>query len=164
MAKISKLKQVQDRRKEVSRKILELRNKIDELSKEEGELEIAARVLERLNDDSDTISGAESPALTQDVVLKQDTAAKVYAPRPEGAPTTFEMVIDVLRGAKDEGQNRLEASDIVAKIEKKFWPGVDPNSIRPSLHRFAEKRRLIKKGSYYSLPEDKPQEPREDWN
>ena len=150
MAKISKLKQVQDRLRVVTSEIADLRSKMDALNCEAEELAIAVRVLQRLSDDTDTADSSEENIETPALVDK----ALRFTSRPEGLPTTYEMVVSVLREAKEDGVQKLSAMEIVSRIDAKYWKGIDPNAIRPSLHRFAEKKRINKRGTNYSLPDE----------
>ncbi len=74
--------------------------------------------------------------------ISSETGTKSGPPRPEGIPTIFEMVTEFLNQAPDG----LTYQQIVDAIRDKYWPGVKPRQITPSIYGYA-KRGRIKKAS-----------------
>ena len=60
--------------------------------------------------------------------------------RPEGIPTLFKMVNEVL----SESADGLTGRQIVEAIGKRYWPGVKGQQILPSVYGFAKRGRLRK--------------------
>jgi hypothetical protein len=87
------------------------------------ELDIALAVLGRLN--------PKPPDKPRDPLM---------APRPEGIPTTFEMVEIVLEDAEKAGRDGLTGKELVEEIGKKFWPGVKAPQILPIIYGFVPDR------------------------
>ena len=105
----------------------EITKEIDRLVRERDELDLAVRVLKRF---------AISP---------ESSETKLGPPRPQGAPTLFEMTVSVIEAARMlEGKDGLTAREIVDEIGKDFWPGVQPTQILPQIYQFAKKGRLAK--------------------
>ena len=110
------------------------------LEKEAAELRTALDVLQRLSPDA-----------------KSTRSVAAGAPRPEGIPTTFEMIEFVLRDAEEHGSSGLTAREIVDAIDRRYWPGVADKQIQPSLYRFAKIKRLKKRGNKFQrIPKDDP--------
>lgn len=115
------LDQITAREKEIVRLI-------DALQKEANDLAVARRVFERFSGKS------------QD---KEDALA-AGLPRPKGAPTTFEMVDFSLANAEKEGIDGLSSKELVSAIGAKYWPGVVPHQIMPTVYGFVKDNRLRK--------------------
>jgi hypothetical protein len=69
---------------------------------------------------------------------------KLGAPRPNGAPTNFEMARFVLLSAHKEGKSGLSAAELVNEIGRRYWPGVQAPQIMPTMYLLAKQGRLIK--------------------
>ncbi|MFZ2159922.1 MAG: hypothetical protein WAV72_27910 [Bradyrhizobium sp.] len=74
---------------------------------------------------------------------KETSGEKV--PRPEGIPSTFEMVDMILKSAEKEGKASLTSRELMDEIRAKYWPGVKNSQILPSIFGFRGKR-LIREG------------------
>jgi hypothetical protein len=70
-------------------------------------------------------------------------------PRPEGIPTLYEMVVNVLRPHDFAGG--LTSTAIIDLIRSTYWPGVRSDQIGPSLYRFLKEKRLAKTGDRFHL-------------
>lgn len=66
-------------------------------------------------------------------------------PRPEGIPTTFEMVEMILKSAEREGKDGLTSRELMDQIRAKYWPGVRNGQILPSIFGYRNKR-LLREG------------------
>lgn len=98
------------------------------LGKEKEDLLTAQRVIRQLNGAPETVVAG----------------LKVGAPRPEGIPTTFEMVEFVLRSAEKEGKAGLSISELIGEIRKRYWPGLTGPQIAPIIYGFASSERILK--------------------
>ena len=117
-----------DRIKLIEARRGEIKKLINDLQREEDELGITLRVLQRFSPDkSDDLS-----------------TARLGPRRPEGTPTTFQMVESVLSQAESAGKDSLVMSEILAAIEKQYWPGLVSAQIAPSIYQFATQGRLHK--------------------
>src|SRR6202035_5169440 len=87
------------------------------------------------------------PASGKPAVAKKIPAAG-GTPRPEGIPTVPQMVTLLLEHAEKHGRRGLTSTEIVAGIDKAWWPGVSVNLIMPTVYR------CISKG-YWFEKEDK---------
>lgn len=76
------------------------------------------------------------------------TVTASATPRPPDIPTNFEMICAVLEEA-----GPLTARAIVAEVARRWWPGMDPEAVRPSIHGFVGQGRLVKyEGGLFGLP------------
>jgi hypothetical protein len=161
MAKTPKIRIIRDRRREIEQEISEHRefiarhqDALKALETKASELEITERVLLSLESgDDDEADHAPAPA------PKTESSGT----KPAGLPIVPDMIIEALRSARESGGRGLEAKDILAYIDKRWWPGVPMNSIGPIAWRMAMKdreRRVIKRGKRYFLPEEKNQDPK----
>lgn len=64
----------------------------------------------------------------------------LMAPRPVGAPTTFEMVENVLEAAEKAGKDGLTGKELVDGIREKYWPGLQARQILPIIYGFVPER------------------------
>jgi hypothetical protein len=142
MANISKLKMIQDKRRAISRQIVQQREVLTALEVQERNLEIAEQVLIGLEADAE-------PELTLETEPSQETDSSA---KPEGIPTMPDMIIAALKDAKAKGQRGLEPKDMVAFIAAKWWPGVPINAVGPIAWRMYSKDKLTKRQSRYFLP------------
>jgi hypothetical protein len=145
MANISKLKLIQDKRRAISRQIVQQREVLTALEVQEHELEIAEKVLIALDAESEP----ELALLEPDVRL---TAVDLVVGKPEGLPTMPEMILAALKDAKAKGQRGLEPKDMAAYIATKWWPGVPINAVGPIAWRMYSKDKLTKRQARYFLP------------
>ena len=63
------------------------------------------------------------------------------APRPDGLPTSPEMIEAVLAEAGNKG---LGISALVKAIADKYWPGLITSQIAPTIYELAKKKRILK--------------------
>jgi hypothetical protein len=149
MANISKLKMIQDKRRAISRQIVQQREILNALETQERELEIAERVLVSLDLESvPEIAPEAEPHMTL-------TAADLMVGgKPEGIPTMPDMIFEALKDAKARGLKGLEPKDIAAFIAAKWWPSVKINNVGPIAWRLYKNERLTKRQAKYRLPDD----------
>jgi hypothetical protein len=153
MANLSKLKQVQYKRRVVSQKITQHREILATLEAQERDLEIAERVLAELETSPEPELALEpQPEVPQHVTL---TAVDLVAGgKPEGIPTMPDMIFEALRDAKARGLKGLEPKDITAFISAKWWPDVKITNVGPIAWRLYKSERLTKRQSKYRLPDE----------
>ena len=108
----------------------EIDDLMDALKNERQELDIAEKVLSRLN-------GPAAAAMP-------DADSKRGLPRPEGAPTTFEMVNHALSLAETDGKDGLPISEIISEVRRLYWPGLIGPQITPLIYGYNSKGRLHK--------------------
>lgn len=106
----------------------EIATAVDLLLQEDKELEIALRVAERF--------GKGVPSVPE--------GNKLGPTRPADAPALIDMVNSVLKDALAAGKPGLGGKDLVSAIGDKFWPGVQPAQVMPSIYTFVGKKRLKK--------------------
>lgn len=112
----------------------EIADQIERLNQEANELAIARRVFEKY-------SGEPS---AHDLHINGHTLQlKSGKPRPEGAPTTFQMVEMALQAAEPE-KDGLTAKELLDAIRTKFWPGLVAHQVMPSIYGFVKDKRLRK--------------------
>src|ERR1700675_218485 len=106
MANISKLKMIQDKRRAISRQIVQQREVLTALEAQERDLETAERVLVALDAESEPeLALVEPETLT--------AADLVVGGKPEGIPTMPDMILEALKDAKARGlKGGLEPKDI----------------------------------------------------
>lgn len=109
--------------------------KIDALEAERTELEIAARVFQRLD-----------TATAQQVLPMNGTETTVITPA-----TLPEMLVAVIGERVAAGLPGITSSEILIAIANR-WGEQNPKSVRPTLWRMVQEDRLIKHGELYSLP------------
>jgi hypothetical protein len=142
MANISKLKMIQEKRRAVSRQIVQQREVLTALETQERDLEIAERVLVSLDAEE------ESDAAPENVAPPESSG------KPDGLPTMPEMIIEALKDAKARGLKGLEPRDITNFIAAKWWPDVKINNVGPIAWRLYKSERLAKRQAKYRLPDD----------
>lgn len=112
---------------------------VDKLQSERDEIVTALRVLNRY-----VVTNAPNVATTG------GGTAISGKPRPDNIPTVWEMVDECLSNA--EGHT-LDVTEIVARIETRWWPGLIRSQIAPSIYKFAKEGRLVLKDrGVFSLP------------
>ena len=132
----SEISAILARRKEISAKMERLRV-------EDGELEIAIRVLNRYASPKTAAMNGAGPS------------SHLGPPRPKGIPSLFDMTETVIREAVASGKSGLMGREIVDEIGKKFWPDVLGRQILPPIYAFAKKGRLRKTKDGVFKPIDK---------
>jgi hypothetical protein len=116
---------IEARRREIAAEIIRLQ-------KEDEELEIGLKVVQRFS------------ASNGIGVLHASGKSKLGPVRPNGIPTNFEMVDLILLGAEKEGRDGLTVKEIVEEISVRYWPGVEGQQIMPSIYQFAKDNRFRK--------------------
>ena len=111
-------------------RLQELDALIEKADSERQELLIAKKVMSRFN---------ESAKFAAPVIANGKGSA-----RPEGTPTTFEMVEKVLAAAELSGKDGLGISEVVNEIRQAFWPGLTNPQIAPQIYQFALNGRINK--------------------
>ncbi|WP_316173847.1 MULTISPECIES: hypothetical protein [unclassified Bradyrhizobium] len=133
------------RRKEIAAEIERHRAHIEALESEDQELATAERVLSRF--------GSVQPDLVMadgDRVLLVQT--KHASGKPEGTPTTPNMIFALLREAFAQGKQGLEPKEMQMAIARRWWPSVKSEDVGPTAWRMWKEGRLGKDGSIYYLP------------
>ncbi|MCA1456402.1 hypothetical protein I6F35_24855 [Bradyrhizobium sp. BRP22] len=142
------------RRKEIASELDDLRTRMRALETEDQELASAERVLSRF--------GAVQPDLISYgpegvTVIETKTSGK-----PEGTPTTPNMILALLREAHAQGKQGLEPREMQIAIGKRWWPSVKSEDVGPTAWRMWKDGRLAKDGSVYMIPKDFPWSSRQD--
>ena len=124
------------RRREIADEAKELRSRLVSLETEDSELELAEKVLLRFG-----------------VVPSEPVArpASELSGKPEGTPTTPNMILALLREAQAQGKAGLEPKEMQITISKRWWPSVKSEDIGPTAWRMWKDGRLAKSGSLYML-------------
>ena len=133
------------RLKDIQASIEKLEAKIAVLQAEQAEINIAQNVIDRL-------SGAKKKDLKLPLSHKKKRIRPKGKERPEGIPTTPEMMRLAIIAANKEGKVGLSGQELYEVIGKQWWPGVDPNLIKPTAWRLEKEGRLGKIGDKYTLP------------
>ncbi len=123
------------RRKEIAGEIRAIRERLETLEAEHGELEAAERTLVRL--------GATPP---EEGEVEVESGGK-----PPGTPTTPNMILALLREAHAQSKPGLEPREMMISISKRWWPSVKSEDIGPTAWRMWKEGRLAKSGSLYML-------------
>ena len=114
------------------------------LKQEQGELEIAVRVMDRFRDRPDY----------SNILPPEPSGVEA---RPSGKPanmTVPQMVIEVLeQNALLDGDGPMESKEILAQIRKVWWATATSKDVGPIMWRMAKEGRLIKSGKDYALPQ-----------
>ena len=111
------------------------------LQEEASELEIALRVFRRLRPVSTATTKAQPIA-----PLGEFIPTKLGPPRPNGAPTNFEMVDMILSSAEKEGKDGLTIGELISEMRKRYWPGLNDIQVSASIYAFVKSGRLTKPG------------------
>lgn len=94
-------------------------------------------------DEEVKIDPPEPPKVDPPKQVRPDRQAphpRVGARRPEGIPTTFTMIQTVLK----ETTVALTARDVMAAIEKRWWPDLGPTFLGPDISSFISMGRLTR--------------------
>jgi hypothetical protein len=135
------------RRKEIETERDDLQARLRVLDEEDVELAAAAKVLSRF--------GAVQPDLVVDGGDDGVTLFQVkHAGKPQGTPTTPNMILALLREAAAQGKKGLEPREMQISIAKRWWPTVKSEDVGPTAWRMWKDGRLTKDGSLYSLKAD----------
>ena len=162
MAKTPKLRLLKDKQRDIEDQMARLKGMLAELEVQASELKIAERVLTSLSiDDED--DGATAPT----VVAAVGSAAGVghaggvanghneseppSVRKPDDIPTMPEMIRAAIENSAVTGRG-LEPKQMAEYIDKRWWPGVQPNSVGPIAWRMYKRRELAKRGGRYYLP------------
>lgn len=132
----------------------QLEKKLSELEAEDAELAQAERVIERLQ-----LLQAEPVTPSGRVRLRrrpssEPTVPREGEPRPEGIPTTREMIVTVLTEAKAAGKRGLTGKQLAMAIGERWWPGIGFNSVLPEASRLVKKDIIRKKVRLFTLPDE----------
>jgi hypothetical protein len=149
MAKLSKLRLLQLRRRATEEEIARHQEAISALKSKLSEFEIAERVLASLGDDA-----AEENQADRNQDEAPLAAAASSAVKPDGLPTMPAMILDSLHEARARGQNGLEPREMAEFIEKKYWRGMPLHIVGPTAWRMHKDGRLAKRDSRYFLIQD----------
>jgi hypothetical protein len=125
------------RRREIAEEAKELRSRLGALEAEDSELESAEKVLLRFG------------AVPSEPVARP---ASDFNGKPEGTPTTPNMILALLREAHAQGKPGLEPKEMMISISKRWWPTVKSEDVGPTAWRMWKDRRLAKAGSLYMIP------------
>ncbi|MCA1549311.1 hypothetical protein I6F36_20995 [Bradyrhizobium sp. BRP19] len=131
------------RRKEIQSELDDLRKRLTALETEDQELASAEKVLSRF--------GAAQPdfvALTAEGITVGEIKS---SGKPEGTPTTPNMILALLREAQAQGKPGLEPKEMQIAIARRWWPTVKSEDVGPTAWRMWKVGRLVKDGSLYML-------------
>lgn len=131
------------RKAEIEKEIQECRDRITALQAELPELEVAARVLMRLQDS----------AISKSIDELTDHPAIPPHAKPANIPTMPDMILEVLDTQAAILQGGLEPADIRDVIAKKWWPEVRPDVVGPIAWRMWKRGQLRKNGAKYLAPQ-----------
>lgn len=146
MAKLSKLRQLQLKRRATEEEIARHQEAISSLQSKLSEYEIAERVLASLDDDIGEETHADE---NQDEAPM--TAASSSTIKPDGLPTMPAMIVASLIIARTRGQNGLEPREMAELIEERYWRGMPLHIVGPTAWRMYKDGRLAKRESKYFL-------------
>jgi len=133
--------QIAKRRSDLSARMEKLRAEDEALSVEGREIATTLKTLSR-------VYGVELDDVPE---IKAGKSTGGLSTKPEGTPTLYEMVVDILNRYGEFSDDPVEADTIYDEIRRRWWPDAPRNSIIPSLWRFAKEDRLIKDGTAYGL-------------
>ena len=139
------------RRKEIASELADLKGRIQDLETEDQELASAQKVLERFG-------GAQTNFVVRNADGSVANVAEAKATgKPEGTPTTPNMILALLREAHAQGKPGLEPREMQISISKRWWPSVKSEDVGPTAWRMWRAGRLSKEGPLYMLPEKQPE-------
>ena len=137
--------EIEAQRKRLQEQLARLDADQAKLAAEESELEITERVLGRLAS-KDASATAPNDHKTGDA---KKTIPKRGTKRPEGIPTTREMIQTLLRDAEMSGKTGLLGRDLLRGIDGRWWPGVGWNDVVPEASRLVRKNVLARDGKLF---------------
>jgi len=80
--------------------------------------------------------------------------------KPSGVPPVPEMIIEALREAEAAGKHGLSPADMLAFVQRKYWPGAANSDVGSTAWRMWKKdgrlRKPDPKGSIYTLARPDP--------
>ena len=136
------------RRADISAEIKALDSKGLALKAEDQELETAQRVLERF------MPAANTPVGNDPVDDAIGEAIDAASGKPDGTPTTPNMIIMLLKEAERQGKPGLEPKEMHIQVCRRWWPSAKSEDIGPTAWRMRKDGRLTKQGSLYMLPKN----------
>ena len=113
----NEIEKIEAREREIAKELASLKRELEELG-------IARAVFGRLNP-----KAPDKPKINP-----------LMAPRPEGTPTTFEMVENVLEAAEKVGKDGMTGKELVDEIRDAYWPGLQSRQILPIIYGFVPDR------------------------
>ncbi|MGD9541483.1 MAG: hypothetical protein AB7V61_11210 [Methylocystis sp.] len=138
---------IRRRKAEIEKEIQECRDRISALQAELPELEVAARVLTRL----------ENQEFDQALAEIEDEVSSPPVPphaKPANIPTMPDMVLESLATPEAMLNGGLEPADIRDFIAKRWWSAVRPDVVGPIAWRMWKRGQLKKNGTKYLLPKN----------
>lgn len=105
-----------------------------EIKKTEVEVSALEMVVEEL---VEVVAGKTEPEKEVKPAREKISPREGCPPRPNNIPTTFSMMQTLLHETE-----RLRADDLVALIEKRWWPGLTRNFLKPEISTLITKGRL----------------------
>ncbi|MDI4236484.1 hypothetical protein OZ411_27080 [Bradyrhizobium sp. Arg237L] len=133
------------RRREIASEMGDLRERLSALEAEDQELASAEKVLARFGVTQPDLMMRHSDGSTTLVEIK--TSGK-----PEGTPTTPNMIIALLKEAMAHNKPGLEPKEMQMAIARRWWPSVKSEDVGPTAWRMWKDGRLSKEGPLYYLP------------
>ena len=144
-----------ERLESIRNQIAKLESKIAVLKAEENETVIAQNVMARLTGSPKSAEPIDNTANYTNGYSNRSGKKRRVRPkgtvRPEGIPTMPDMIKMAITSAIKEGKGGLSPSELCDRIDKTWWPGVDPNSVKPTAWRLEQDDRLKKVGDKYTL-------------
>ena len=159
MAKTPKLRLLKDKQRDIDEQMARVRAMLADLETQASELKIAERVLASLSidDEDDAALVVESVAVAtgvghaEGVANGHDETEHASVRKPDDIPTMPEMIRAAIENSAVTGRG-LEPKQMAEYIDKRWWPGVPPNSVGPIAWRMYKRRELAKRGGRYYLP------------
>jgi hypothetical protein len=139
----SHLEPIRLRQAQVEKRRADLDARVAKIAREKAALDEEAKALETTLQTLAKVYGLDTE---EGAAIKPATSSK-----PEGTPTLFEMVSQILTDAAEWGDHLVEGELLYDQIKKRFWPDAPRNSIIPSLWRFWKEGRIVKEGTKYGL-------------
>lgn len=128
------------RRREIAEEVRELLARKSALEAEDAELGSAEKVLLRFG------------AIPSEPVSRP--ASDFANGKPEGTPTTPNMILALLKEAHAQGKAGLEPREMQIGISRRWWPTVKSEDVGPTAWRMWKAGRLMKDGALYRLLND----------
>ncbi len=124
------LKTIESLEKDIAQQMGDLQRKLDDLA-------AAKRVVGFLSPQETT-----ADRTVRERVVESGKGGK---PRPAGTPTNVEMAEFVIASAEKDGKDGLTATELVDAIRSRYWPGLVPKQVLPSLYGIAKDGIRLKK-------------------
>jgi hypothetical protein len=151
VAKLSKLRLIQLRRRAVEDDIARQQEVLSALKSKLSDLEIAERVLTSLGGEDAEEAVAEENQNRSALVASIVAAMPRPAEKPSGIPTMPVMILEALRDARTKGRLGLEPREMAQYIAGKYWPGMPLHIVGPTAWRMHKDGRLGKRESKYFI-------------